>query len=104
MDHLSAVNDRSAERYLLGEMSGSEAEQFERHYFECDECALAVEAEEGFVANARPVLTRAEAVRKQEAPESTWESFWRALTAWWSRPATMFPAVASLALGALCLY
>jgi hypothetical protein len=106
MDHLKAVNDRSAERYLLGEMSDLEAEEFEHHYFECAECALAVEAGEVFVANARTVWaeTEPEAVGKENAPEAPRESFWGALTAWWTRPATMIPAVASLALAALCLY
>ena len=107
MDHLNAVNDRSAERYLLGELSDFEAEEFERHYFECEECALAVNAGEIFVANARAVLADMEPEpepRKEKAAEPSQESFWRAVTAWWTRPATMFPAVASLALGALCLY
>lgn len=106
MDHVNAVNDRSAERYLLGEMSAFEAEEFERHYFECEECALAVDAGEIFVANARAVFAdmEPEAVRKRHAPEPPRESFWGALSAWWMRPATMFPAVASLVLGALCLY
>lgn len=106
MEHVNAVNDRSAERYLLGEMSPSEAEEFERHYFECEECALAVEAGEIFVANARAVLAEpeSEAVHKDVARDTPRESFWSALTAWWTRPATMFPAVASLLLGALVLY
>jgi hypothetical protein len=106
MDHLKAVNDQSAERYLLGEMSDFEVEEFEHHYFECVECALAVEAGEVFVANARAMLaeTEAEAVRKKDAPEAPRQTFWGAFAAWWARPATMFPAVASLALGALCLY
>jgi hypothetical protein len=106
MDHVKAVDDRSAERYLLGEMSAFEAEEFERHYFECEECALAVEAGEVFVANARAVFTDAEpvAVRKEAVPKAPRESLWDALTSWWTKPAVMFPAMASLVLGALSLY
>ena len=106
MDHVNAVNDRSAERYLLGEMSSFEAEEFERHYFECEECALAVEAGQVFVANARAVLSEPEpeTAGQENTPEAPKESFWGAMTAWWTRPATLFPAVASLMLGALCLY
>ena len=32
-------------------------EDFERHYFECDQCASAVESGDEFIANARAVLT-----------------------------------------------
>lgn len=110
MDHVNAVNDRSAERYLLEEMSANEAEEFERHYFECEECALAVEAGQVFVANARAVFSDAEPERLPEksgskrGSEAPRESFWGALTAWWTRPATLFPALASLLLGALAVY
>lgn len=110
MDHVNAVNDRSAERYLLEEMSANEADEFERHYFECEECALAVEAGQVFVANARAVFSEAEPERFPEqsgskhGSEAPRESLWLALTAWWTKPATLFPALASLMLGALALY
>jgi len=42
MDHNSAVHSQAVERYLLGEMSADERNQFEQHYFECAECARGV--------------------------------------------------------------
>ena len=58
MDHSQAIETQAAERYLLGELSASEAEDFEQHYFECTDCAEAVESGGVFIANARAVLGR----------------------------------------------
>lgn len=58
MDHSQAIGTQAAERYLLGELSASEAEDFEQHYFECTDCAEAVESGGVFIANARAVLGR----------------------------------------------
>ena len=33
MDHLKAVEENLAERYLLQEMSAAETEEFEQHFF-----------------------------------------------------------------------
>jgi hypothetical protein len=44
MDHHEAVRSLAAERYLLEEMSESEREAFEAHYFECPTCAESVRA------------------------------------------------------------
>jgi hypothetical protein len=61
MDHTRATELHAAERYLLGELRAEEAEDFERHYFECNECAEAVEGGTEFIANARAVLAKGEA-------------------------------------------
>jgi anti-sigma factor RsiW len=58
MDHSQAIETQAAERYLLGELSASEAEDFEQHYFECTDCAEAVESGGAFIANARAALGR----------------------------------------------
>jgi anti-sigma factor RsiW len=39
MTHEQAVRTFAAERYLLGEMSELEQQDFEAHYFDCAECA-----------------------------------------------------------------
>jgi hypothetical protein len=105
MDHTTAVSEHSAERYLLGEMPAVEAEAFERHYFECPECALAVEAGQVFVANGRAVLddSEAEADRKS-AREAPRQSLWDALFAWRHNPAFAFSMAAALVFGGLSLY
>src|SRR4051794_6317621 len=44
MDHIQAVNTLAAERYMLGEMTEAERQDFEEHYFSCGECADDVRA------------------------------------------------------------
>jgi hypothetical protein len=105
MDHTQAVSEHSAERYLLGEMPAVEAEAFERHYFECRECALAVEAGQVFVANGRAVLGDAEPeADRKSAPEAPRQSLWDALFGWRHNPAFAFSLAAALVFGGLSLY
>lgn len=56
MDHETAVQQKTAERYLLGELTGEDREAFEEHFFMCPECAEDVEALTVFAANARAVF------------------------------------------------
>ena len=93
MDHVTALNERSAERYVLGEMSSVETEQFERHFFECEECALAVEECQVLAGNARAVLSEAEPeALSEESNGPPKPSFGDALRAWWYRPLALLPA------------
>ncbi|MEO8596724.1 MAG: zf-HC2 domain-containing protein [Candidatus Solibacter sp.] len=104
---MKAVKDQSAERYLLGEMPPAEAEEFERHYFECQECARAVEVGEIFIVNARALLAQPEPEPEPEAepaPKPPPTSFWRSLIAWRANPAYAFASVAALFFGSLSLY
>jgi len=39
MDHDTSIKTMAAERYLLEELSSSERDEFELHFFECLECA-----------------------------------------------------------------
>jgi len=39
-----AESDGTAERYVLGRLTATEVEEFESHYFDCDECFATVEA------------------------------------------------------------
>jgi hypothetical protein len=39
MDHTEATQMGAAERYVLGELSVSEVEDFERHFFDCSQCS-----------------------------------------------------------------
>jgi hypothetical protein len=105
MDHVTALNERSAERYVLGEMSSVETEQFERHFFECEECALAVEEGQVLAANARAVLSEAEPeALSEESKGPPKPSFGDALRAWWYRPLALFPAAAAVLLAAFSVY
>ena len=93
MDHRNAIETLAAERYLLGELPAVEAEEFELHYFECQQCALAVESGQMFISGARqgfPVV----------APERK-PSRWSSLAAFWRQPAFGLAAAALLAVVAL---
>jgi hypothetical protein len=102
MDHRQAIDTQAVERYLLGELPAGEAEDFERHYFECPECALSVESGTLFIADARAVLSG------REEPERLRKPFWNAVTqSWmrlWARPATALSMAAAVVLGAVALY
>jgi len=95
MQHTEADGNLAVERYLLGEMSATEDEEFEEHIFLCQECAEAVKVGSAFADNARAVF-KGEALR--EATEST-----RTRVSWWQR--FSFPVLAPTfaALVLLCV-
>ena len=39
MDHDLAIKNNAAERYLLGELTEVEIEEYEEHFFSCAACA-----------------------------------------------------------------
>ena len=56
MDHSEATEFKAAERYVLGDLSVSEAEEFERHFFDCPQCSEELRALAIFQDNARAVF------------------------------------------------
>jgi hypothetical protein len=90
MDHEEALQAQAIERYLLGEMAGSEREAFEEHYFICTECAEALTTGAILVDNARDVFKE----REQKHSDC---AAWDWLRNWFTRRA-MIPALAALAL------
>jgi anti-sigma factor RsiW len=56
MTHEEAVRTQAVERYLLRELSDSDLDAFEEHYFSCPECAEEVRAGAVFTASARALL------------------------------------------------
>jgi hypothetical protein len=101
MDHSQAIESQAAERYLLGELAAVEAEDFERHYFECQQCAVAVDSAVQFMENAK-------AVWKEPLPagggEPAHRRFWGNVAAWWWSPRAAVPLAAAIVLGAVALY
>ena len=49
IEHQQAIQDMTAERYLLGELTESDLESFERHLFDCSACFEQVRAGTEFV-------------------------------------------------------
>lgn len=91
MDHSEAIRLGAPEKYLLGELSAQEREQFEEHFFTCLECADDVKSGAVFVDNARAVM-REEAAMQTVLKPATSRGF-----APWFRPAWGMAALVVLA-------
>lgn len=82
----------AAERYLLGELSVAERDEFEAHYFDCAVCAADVKSVATLADNAREVF-RAEALSGPDVkPVPRLGGSWFG----WMRPAYAFSALAIL--------
>jgi hypothetical protein len=53
MEHEDAVRLGTAERYLLNELPPDERDEFEEHFFGCQECALDLRAGAAFLSQAK---------------------------------------------------
>ena len=106
MDHADAVGNQAVERYLLGEMPGAEAEVFERHFFECGDCAQELESGVLLAENMRAALAESSvaqqpvAVAAPKAVRGNWE--W--LKGLWRLPSFAVPALAAAALAGVVVY
>jgi len=100
MQHQEADQTLAVERYLMGDMTPAELDQFEEHLFTCPECAASVKTGAVFVENARAVFKEPDARAEEEA---TRHPLKRKPTPWWKGfmvPA-FTPALAALVL--LCV-
>jgi len=73
MEHEEVTKTLAVERYLLGELSGREIDDFEEHMFTCTTCAEAVTSGAAFVDNAREVLREPLVVRPVTARVPWWK-------------------------------
>ena len=55
MDHNEAIQLQAAVKYVLGELSQIQREEYEEHYFECAECAIDLKALATFADTTRQV-------------------------------------------------
>ena len=90
MQHLDALRDGAAERYVLGELTEQQVLEYEAHFFECTECAEEVKAAAALAEAARDVF-QAETTRRtaREVPRGRGRA--------WRLPA--LAAAAALAAG-----
>lgn len=94
MDHSEAIRLMAAEKYLLGELTAESCEQFEEHFFECQECARDVRAGAAFVEHSKVLLAtpaaqpQVVAVRQADKQAGGWLP--------WLRPGLAVPAMAVL--------
>jgi len=106
LDHLKATKRNVADRYVLGELSRAQREEFEEHYFECVECAEDVRAFLAFSFNSRSALADVPDCEEPAAGRDWNRMGWlRALRSW--RPPAIYafaPALAMLCLSIITAY
>src|SRR5712692_5525570 len=93
MDHSEAIQLQAAVKYVLGELSRVQREEYEEHYFDCPECALELKAAAAFVDTSREVFKadKEGAAEREAAPvRGGWFG--------WLRPIMAVPAFAALLL------
>jgi len=105
MDHNIASETYAAERYLLGEMSTEERDEFEQHFFGCRLCGEDVQIGSMFIANAKALFyeedIKASPVQKKARQWREWIK--RDWSAWLRLPVTV-PTLAALVLAAIVGY
>jgi hypothetical protein len=94
MDHAQAIQTQAAEKYLLGEFSAAEQDEFAEHFFDCEECAKDVRLTALFMDTAKRVMA-ADLETKPQATVKRSPSGWQ--PAWYA-------VAASIALLAVILY
>ena len=70
MDHDTAIQMKASERYIIGDLSLDQREEFEEHYSDCTRCMDDVSTASIFAANAKAVFrdrALAEPVRRKPA-------------------------------------
>jgi hypothetical protein len=93
MDHNEALQLQAAVKYVLGELSQVQREEYEEHYFDCGECAIDLKALATFADTTREVL-------RQERENQLAKDLVPARGGWlrWFQPVTAVPAFAALLL------
>jgi hypothetical protein len=94
MEHYAAAEQHLVEQYLLNEMSPELREEFEEHFFDCQQCAADLRATAGFLEAARTEL------KKPEFATSTQPSPATQVPSQQGRPLLWKPVFAGTALAA----
>src|SRR5437899_11076860 len=91
MDHNEAIRLQAAVKYVLGELSPVQRDEYEEHYFGCAECAVDIKALATFADTAREVL-------RQEKASQFDNDHLPARRGWlrWFQPIVAVPAFAPL--------
>ncbi|HEY3838606.1 MAG TPA: anti-sigma factor [Bryobacteraceae bacterium] len=99
MDHETSLKTLAPEKYLLGELSPAEREEFEQHFFECPECADEVRLGFDFAESARIVFQEKAQAPRQPLPRNRLRDWLDSL-----RPLVLVPATACFMIGAFSVY
>lgn len=95
MDHSYAIENHTAERYLLQELNEEERDAYEEHFFSCSTCAEEVKIATEFMENARQLVQ--DEIKAQLYGQSDHRSIWGSWLNWRSMLHPM-PAMACLLL------
>ena len=82
MDHNGAIRLQAAVKYVLGELSQAQRDEYEEHYFDCAECAVDIKALATFADTAREVLRQEKANNLASAPGTARPAWLRWLQPW----------------------
>jgi len=93
MDHNAAVKLGAPERYVTGDLSQAERDEFEEHFADCRPCLNDVWAASAFAANAKAVFEE-RLVRQPEPQPAGWMAWLRLQTAVPAFAAVVFAVVA----------
>jgi Putative zinc-finger len=97
MDHKDALRIQAVDRYLLGELTAVERDEFEEHFFSCGECSEDLNMGAILVDNSRAVLREEFPDPVPASPAVPPRPGWRL---WWSQ----VPLAAAFALLAVVGY
>ena len=92
MDHSESIRLMATEKYLLGELTPELREQFEEHFFDCQECALDVRAGAALVEHSKVCCRCRWPFLGQGSGPVPAKADWLA----WLRPALAVPVLAAL--------
>jgi hypothetical protein len=99
MNHQQAIDSMAVERYVLGEMTATDRQAFEEHYFSCPECLEAITYASDFLEVGREYVQ--ENAKTQPAPVPVPTPTWynRIFSAsWWFSPVPAFVSAVFLVL------
>ncbi len=109
MDHSEAIQLKATERYVLGDLSVSQVEEFERHFFDCPQCSeelrtltiLQDNARAAFVEHGPgPFAASLPTVESEIGRAGWWQNFKQA----WMTPRVLGPALAAVVVALLAGY
>lgn len=103
MNHQQAIDSMAVERYVLNEMTATDRQAFEEHYFNCPECLEAITYASDFLEVGREYVQDDAKTQPAPVPIPAW--YKRIFSSsWWSSPVPAFAAAVFLALFGLSIY
>src|SRR6185437_12077604 len=96
MNHQQAIDSMAVERYVLGEMTATDRQAFEEHYFSCPECLEAITFASDFLEAGREYVGEP-SPEPVIVPTPTWYNRIFS-TSWWFSPVPAFASAVFLVL------